>query len=334
MKLSASIYSSKTENIIELSDTLGSLGIDFWHIDSIDNLDVFKDIHQLKKRSSIEIDLHIISKRPEEFIKQTTEAGVERVSFQIEELDSEFEFPVIEGTKIGIAIQISNPNLENLILHYQEQVDFVLLMMTTPGISGGKFNKTHFSTIHRLVLKFPSISWCIDGGVNHEVSYILRLIGIDTIVVGSYLTGHENMARAIMDIQSRKVKSDFVVSDYMLTIDELPIIATNSTVDDMLKSIEMGKIGMTFVLDQGSILVGIISNADIRKVLLSHRFDYQMTLDSFINRNPKKIKNTSSTTEMIEFLDTIKFPILVLPLVNEKDELQGAISFHKLLKVD
>jgi Mg/Co/Ni transporter MgtE len=59
-----------------------------------------------------------------------------------------------------------------------------------------------------------------------------------------------------------------------------------------------------------------------------------MNIERFVNFNPKKIKKAFSTTEMIEFLDAIKFPILVLPVVDNDDMLCGAISFHKLLKED
>jgi ribulose-phosphate 3-epimerase len=68
-----------------------------------------------------------------------------------------------------------------------EQLDFVMLMCTTPGESGGKFQKENFQKINQLKYEYPNLSITIDGGVNSEVAFILRLLGVDTIVSGSYL---------------------------------------------------------------------------------------------------------------------------------------------------
>jgi Mg/Co/Ni transporter MgtE len=57
-----------------------------------------------------------------------------------------------------------------------------------------------------------------------------------------------------------------------------------------------------------------------------------MSIQDFVNRNPKYIHETDSTTDMIEFIRKINFPILVLPLLDQHKRLKGAISFHKLLK--
>ncbi len=334
MKLSASIYSSKNHQIVDTVQQLEPLGVDFWHIDSRDNLEVFKDIIKIKSLSPIPIDLHIISENPADYYTMIESHQLDQVSFQVESLPENYNFPKFENTNIGIAILIGNPNMESIIEKYYESIDYVLLMMTTPGISGGQFDQTHFFTIRNLVSKYPNMSWCIDGGVTHEVSYILRLIGVDTIVVGSYLLGHENMAHAILNINSRKVKSDFRVIDYMIPSSSLPLISNSDTILTMLQILDEFKLGMVFVLDSTDKFIGIITNADIRKVLLDKKFSYEMDIDSFLNRTPITIKSTANTSEMIEMIELTNFPILVLPIIDKFETLIGAISFHNLLKLD
>jgi ribulose-phosphate 3-epimerase len=334
MKISASLYSQKSKSILETVEELESYFVDYWHIDSIENVEVFEDIKLIQSRSDIPIDLHIISKNPSQFYSQIEETKIHRVSFQVEELATDFIFPKFVNTKSGLAIQIGHASIEEKITQYQNSIDFVLLMMTTPGVSGGKFDKSYFAKIRNLVERFPHIHWCVDGGVNHEISYILRLIGIQSIVVGSYLMNQERMAQAILQIRSHRVKSDYLVEDYCISSENLPIIYHTDSLKSMLVKMDQSKLGTVFCNDNEAQFLGIITNADIRKELIKGEFSYDTPISKFINTNPKSISATQSTTEMIDYIDSIPFPILVLPIIAKNGTLVGAISFHKLLKED
>jgi len=306
--------------------------VDYWHIDTRDNLDVFSDIDRLSLVSSTPVDLHIISDNPNTFLPYIQRENIRRIAFQLEEIKGDFQFPKIENKEIGLAICIDHPTLQKTIQHYQHQVDFILLMMTTPGISGGKFDKNHFSTIIDLAHTFPEIQWCIDGGVNHEISYILRLIGIQSVVIGSYLLNHENMAQAILQIKRNHVRSEYMVRDFCISTDKLPLVDASTSVIKLLSTIQHYQLGMAFFVDDSGRFIGIITNADIRKVLIEGKFDYEMKISHFVNTNPKFIYDDTSTTDMIEYIQKINFPILVLPILDKERTLKGAISFHKLLK--
>ena len=60
-------------------------------------------------------------------------------------------------------------------------------MTTTPGESGGKFNKINFKKIRDFKNTYPSKKVHIDGGVNDEIAFILRIHGVKSVVSGSYL---------------------------------------------------------------------------------------------------------------------------------------------------
>lgn len=332
MKLSASLYSSKYSSLIESANELEGYMVDYWHIDSRENFSVFEDIDKLGAASAIPVDLHLITRDPFSFYKELNRENIRRVSFQIEEIQEDFQFQKLDGKDIGLAIQIGHPTIIKTISQYKDQVDFVLIMMTTPGISGGQFNKDHFAIIRHLVQSFPEIQWCIDGGVNHEVSYILRLIGVQSVVIGSYLLNHENMAQAILQIRSTHVRSEFKVKDFYIPNENLPIVTQADTVISLLLAMQKYQLGIAFFLDAGGRLSGIISNADIRKVLIEGDFTYDTSIKNFINANPKFISDDASTSDMIEYIRKISFPILVLPVLNHEKKLKGAISFHKLLK--
>lgn len=332
MKLSASLYSSKQSSLLDAAKELEAYGVDFWHIDSIENFSVFEDISALAGVSGTPIDLHIIAKQPLDYYPYLEAENIKRISFQIEELGAEFSFPKIKNKQIGLAVQIHHPSLFETVNRYIDQVDFVLLMMTTPGVSGGKFEQSHFNTIRQLVRQFPNIEWCVDGGVNHEIAYILRLMGVQTVVIGSYLLNHANMAQAIMQIRSHHVRSEYHVLDFCIPREHLPIVSSDADVKTMLTTMHTYQLGIVFCIDGNGSFIGIISNADVRRILIDGNFSYDLAISSFLNTQPKFISDQSSTSDMIEYISKISFPILVLPVLSADRKLRGAVSFHKLLK--
>jgi pentose-5-phosphate-3-epimerase len=334
MKLSASIYSSKDRDISDLISELSLYSIDFCHIDCIENESVFDDIKYIKSHTDVAIDLHIISKNPEIFYSKIEALQVNRVSFQIETIASDFYIPKFENTKVGLAIQIGNPDIFDIIESCKDEISHGLLMTTTPGVSGGVFKHIDFDTIRKIVNTFPQISWQVDGGVNNEVAYILRILGVDCIVIGNYLMNHRSIGAAIMNLKSKNVASEYLISDFMIPISELPLVQIGDSFEEMLQKMEDYKLGTVFCIGQNNHFEGIITNADIRKCLLTKNFDYSMSLSRLINKNPKKIKETFSIKNMLSFISQFSFPLLVLPVESENCELVGAISFHKLIKGD
>jgi pentose-5-phosphate-3-epimerase len=334
MQLSASIYSSKHRDIADLISELALYSIDYCHIDSIENEAVFEDIKYIKSHTDVAIDLHIISKNPEKFYSQIEQNKVDRLSIQIESVSDGFHFPKIENTKVGIAIQIGNSNILDLIAQYKDEIDHGLLMTTTPGVSGGAFKHSDFDTIRKIVNTFPEISWQVDGGVNNEVAYILRILGVDCIVIGNYLMNHTSIGAAIMNLKSKNVASECLISDFMIPFEELPIISVEDSLEELLRNMEDYKLGMVFCVGQNNHFEGIVTNADIRRALITKSLDYQMNISTLINSKPKKIKETFTIKNMLSYISQFSFPLLVLPVENENCELVGAISFHKLIKGD
>ena len=124
MKLSASLYSSKQSSLLDAAKELEAYGVDYWHIDSIENFSVFEDISALASASETPVDLHIITKQPLNYYPYLVPDNIKRISFQIEELDSDFAFPKLKDKKIGLAIQIHHPSLFEMVDRYKDQVDF------------------------------------------------------------------------------------------------------------------------------------------------------------------------------------------------------------------
>lgn len=332
MKISASVYSSKSQSLPEIVNDLDVHGADLFHIDCNDDLSVFDDIAVIKELSKTPVDLHIISAEPEKFFTQIEELNVDYVTFQYENLKGELTLPESITAKLGLAI-MSNTDI-SVFEPYADKFDFILFMTTTPGQSGGVFDKTNFKKIRQFRQKFPNKKIHVDGGVNGEVSFILRNMGVYASVSGSYLMTSESMGAAMLNLKTHEVDSHFQVKDFMRTADELPLLKfKDRSVNTILQSIEDFDVGFTILIDENGKLDGIVTNADVRKGLLKHIDNLNdVTVEDITNTDPVKANENFSVMELLRFIKQQSFAISYLPVVDDTNKVTGAVTFFNLIK--
>lgn len=332
MKISASIYSSKEKPLSDLIKELDEFHVDYFHVDCNDDLKVFDDIKTIRSLSKTPVDLHIISADPEKFFPKIIEKNIDLVTFQYENLKNVIHIPKEIKSKLGLAI-ISETEID-VFEKYKDRFDFILFMTTTPGKSGGTFNKENFKKIRDFHHKYPDKKVYVDGGVTADVSFILRNMGVYSVVSGSYLVNSSVIGSAMHNLRSQYyIPSGMHVRDVMMGKDEIPIINEKSSFEDVLKSIDEYNFGFTTVADETGKLKGLISNADVRKGLIKKISDLnKVEVNDILNRNPIRAYDDFTITEMIEFIKNTKQNILYLPVVDRKENLTGAMTFTNLIK--
>ena len=332
MKISASVYSSKSQSLPEIINDLDVHGADLFHIDCNDDLNVFDDIAEIKQLSKTPVDLHIISSEPEKFYSKAAELNVDYVTFQYENLEEKLSIPSNITAKLGLAIT-SETDI-SVFTEYAEKFDFILFMTTTPGQSGGVFDKSNFRKIRQFRQQFPDKNIHVDGGVNGEVSFILRNMGVYASVSGSYLMNSDSMGAAMLNLKAHEVDSHFQVKDFMRTTDELPLLKVKDrNVTAILQSIEDYDVGFTILIDDNGKLEGIVTNADVRKGLLKHTDDLNnVSVADITNTSPVTANENFSVMELLRFIKQQKFAISYLPVVDDTNKVTGAVTFFNLIK--
>ena len=331
MKISASLYSNKDKPRSKLVAELDKCHIDYFHIDCNDDPSVFDDIREIRKISKTPIDLHIITKEPSRYLELLKEAKIERVCFQYENLSGKLEIPSIAGTSFGLAL-VSDTGVE-AFQDYKEECDFVLIMTTTPGQSGGKFRPDNFQKIRKFRNSFPDKEIEVDGGVNDEIGFILRMLGVQSVVSGSYLVNHESIPEALLHLRSSVIHSEFTVKDFMIEKQNAPVVSIDSSVQRIIQTINNYKMGFAIIEDDEGRLFGISSNADVRKGLLRKFEDLNnLATKDIVNQNPAKISEDATISEMLDFIHTKKFLISYLPVVDSQGQLSGTVSFINLIR--
>ena len=333
MKISASIYSDKINQLETTIHNLNANHVDLIHIDCKHNLSVFDDIEVIRSKSSIPLDLHIITDTAELFYEGIVKHNVDYVTFQYEDLnDKTLDIPDEFKGKLGLSITSDTPI--SVFEPYADRFDFILFMATVPGESGGSFDRKNFRRIRDFKKAFPGKKIHVDGGVNGEVSFILRNMGVYASVSGSYLFNSSTIGSALLNLKLNDVESHFLVKDFMLDLDESPyVFEQDLDLKGILSSMNIGKLGFTSVVKSDFSLVGIIGNADMRQCILQHIDDLsKMDINTMINAKPKYINENATVVEMIRFVKNQSKTILYLPVINAENKLVGTLNFMNLIK--
>lgn len=333
MKISASIYSDKSRSLKEVVEDLVRHQVDMLHIDCNDDLGVFEDIKNIREWSNIPLDLHIITDEPSKYFELLIANPVDYVTFQVENLKEKLILPKEIPGKKGLAV--ITPTSVDAFDAYAA-FDFILIMATIPGQSGGVFDKINFDKIRQFRKKYPTKSIHVDGGVNGEVSFILRNMGVSSSVSGSYLFKEASIGNALMNLTKRSVDSQFIVQDFMTPIEECPFVLwENTNFQDVLVSIEKGQLGFTIVKDQHNSFKGIISNADIRKALMNAYPEYNtVNFGDLVNTTPIVIKENLTVEEMLSVVKKSPFAVSYLPVISENKDAVGIVNFANLIKAE
>ena len=331
MKISASVYSDSRHAFEETIRSLDAHQVDLFHVDCNDDLTVFDDIQTLRTLSDIPVDLHIITPTPSKFYQRLLEVPVEYVTFQLEPLKEPLEWPKELSASKGVAI--TTPTSVDAFEDHQA-CDFILIMATVPGQSGGVFDKENFKKIRTFRRRYPNKSIHVDGGVNGEVSFILRNMGVSTAVSGSYLFKGPSIGHALMNLTSRNHASSYKIEDFMIPFEECPRVDIRECdTINILEVIEQGKLGFCLVTDANQKLLGIVSSADIRKALLHQlKTNETITANGLVNSTPLVIHSEDSVMDLLRLLKKAPFPVMYLPVVNAQHNAVGIVNFVNLIK--
>jgi len=334
MKLSVSVYAGERDLADSLVNSLKRLDVDYLHVDCRGEAHVFEDIRRWSRLSGIPCDVHLIHPEPELFLSTLNEAGTGRLSLQWELISKVPEAFFDMGFQRGMAIQAStNPELLSPIAH---RLDYIMLMSGTPGMSGGNFEPEVFQRIHQIRKLFPGMPIQVDGGVNESVACVLRILGVELAVSGSWVLGQNTVEEGLYRFSRPLSNQDSLhwkLQDFMWPLTDLPSVSEKAGFYDVLRTIDTYRMGFCLVLRQDGRLSGVISNADVRKALL--RFNGETAHPSaadMVNRNPVSLKPENSLRDLVHLLNELPSIVLFLPIVSENGLPCGAVLLNHLTR--
>lgn len=207
--ISPSILAADATRIAEEIALLKTSKAQFVHIDIMDGHFVpattFSDefvANLLPLCNGIVKDVHIMVEEPWINGPKFAKMGADYVTFHLEACPNEevvrktISLIRDAGAKVGISIKPATP-VESLI-PYLSDVDMVLIMTVEPGKGGQAFMPDCAEKIRYLAnLKDKKFLIECDGGIKDVTAQVVKDAGVDVIVAGSYLFGHEDFAERV-----------------------------------------------------------------------------------------------------------------------------------------
>jgi arabinose-5-phosphate isomerase len=121
------------------------------------------------------------------------------------------------------------------------------------------------------------------------------------------------------------------VSDVMRTGERNPIIDADDSVKRMLFLITKGQAGAISVVDNSGLLVGLVSDYDIRVALEKERSIFDLQIRDIMNPNPTFVYSDQKATEALEIMRARKKPTAVLPVLDSDQKVIGMVHVMDLV---
>ena len=218
VEIATSLLSVKEDNIIQTIYNLETSGTNYFHIDVMDgefvNNNTIEQMRKyteyLKQIANTKIDVHLMVKDVENFIKAYLDMEVSTISFHIEACKNEkdvqklISFVKDNNTQVGLAI---NPKTDiEKIFPFLPYIHKVIVMTVEPGKGGQELISDALDKIKKLnVFAYENgydIDIEVDGGINEKTAKSVIDAGANILVSGSYIINSENYKEAIKKIRN------------------------------------------------------------------------------------------------------------------------------------
>lgn len=213
--VSPSLLSADKNRLLEEIQTVEKYGAEYLHWDVMDGRFVpntsytVEQVQQFARKHKMINDVHIMVSDPEVEAPLFAKNGADIVTFHIEAVKSIDEAnKIIDelhslNCKAGISIKPAT-GVED-IKPLLGKIDLALVMSVEPGKGGQKFMPMALDKIKELRELIDKNNYgClieVDGGINAETGKLCREAGVDILVAGSYIFGHEDVKERIESLR-------------------------------------------------------------------------------------------------------------------------------------
>jgi arabinose-5-phosphate isomerase len=119
------------------------------------------------------------------------------------------------------------------------------------------------------------------------------------------------------------------IKDIMLSGKGLPIVTEKTLMEEAIHEINRGGLGATMVIGSDQTLTGIVTDGDIRRMLASQKSLSELIVDDVMTKDPLTADPKAPAYDALYLME--KHQITVLPVVNDKAEIQGILHLHDIL---
>lgn len=108
-----------------------------------------------------------------------------------------------------------------------------------------------------------------------------------------------------------------------------PSVKKTSNIKDVINSMTSGKLGVTVIVDENEKVVGVITDGDLRRMLMNEQNVNEISAEDIATLNPKKINKNELAATALNLIR--EFSIGQLVVVNDEDKYDGILDVHSIL---
>jgi len=121
------------------------------------------------------------------------------------------------------------------------------------------------------------------------------------------------------------------ISEIMIQGKDVPVVSKNASLKDSILEITSKRLGATCVVDDDGVLIGIITDGDLRRLLEKNIEIKNLTALNIMTRNPKTISKEFLASFAIQQME--KFNITSLIVADSSNRPEGILHLHDLVKL-
>lgn len=213
VKIAPSILSADFMNLGRDVALIEEAGAGYVHVDVMDghfvpNLTMgVPVVKQLKKTTSLPLDVHLMISNPLEQLPWFLDAGADSVTVHAEVLDADGLARAVAcihaaGAKAAVSLKPRTP--AGALAPVIADVDMVLVMSVEPGFSGQGYIEGSEDKVARVVAMAASVGASplvqVDGGIGAATAPLVAAAGADVLVCGNAVFAADDPARALAEV--------------------------------------------------------------------------------------------------------------------------------------
>ncbi len=123
------------------------------------------------------------------------------------------------------------------------------------------------------------------------------------------------------------------VEDLMHTGDQVPRVAPDTKMKDVLFEMTRKRLGLTTVAEPSGVLLGLISDGDLRRQMERHGYTLlDLTASECMTKDPVTVSRRALASQALEVMETRKITALVV--ASDEGLLEGVLHLHDLWQTD
>jgi ribulose-phosphate 3-epimerase len=214
IKIAPSILAGDFSRLGDEAVKVEKAGADILHFDVMDghfvpNLTLGPQAaRDIRKRTSLFIDCHLMLDNPWEFFEPFAAAGTDNLTFHVEVTDDVKKMVrEVKGLGINCGLSLKPDTPIEAVFPYLADIDMLLVMSVYPGFGGQEFMPESLDRIRatrkEAMRLGTELDIEVDGGINSDTAPLVLEAGANVLVAGTAVYGAPDPAEAIRMLRGR-----------------------------------------------------------------------------------------------------------------------------------